>query len=397
MSQARRVLLLSSSTGSGHDMRARAITEWIDRIHGHSVTVRTEQIIENSSLLGRFGVWVYNTIQRHLPWLHNIYFFIVEFVVASHRGKVGFGGAYYRNLLRSFQPDLILSLHDSTNRGYFEDARRVLGSNVHCATYCGEFSGGFGYSRNWINPSTDRFFARTPEARDFAVQRGIPMERTAVFRTLLPPAAFAPPMTRQEKDDLLADLNLQPDRFTLFMATGGYGANHHLPFLKAILPLFPRIQIIMICGRNQSAHRRLKTFLDNHRYLPVHLEGFSSRIHAYLQLAHAVLTRGGANTTMEALHFQCPILYDAMGGLMPQERCTTRFVLQHRAGHLLRRPHHLRQRLEEWIPRNTEYQRIRLALHSMSVSENPPDFLHSLLNNSPLSGSNPLPDNTRDC
>lgn len=396
MSQARRVLLLSSSTGSGHDMRARAITAWIDQIHGNSVTVRTEQIIENSSLLGRFGVWVYNTIQRHLPWLHNIYFFIVEFVVASHRGRVGFGGAYYRQLLRNFQPDLILSLHDSTNRGYFEDARRVLGSSVRCATYCGEFSGGFGYSRNWINPSADHFFARTHKARDFAVQQGMPRQRTDVFRTLLPPEAFSSRISREQKNHLLAELNLQPDRFTLFMATGGYGANHHLPFLKAILPLFPEIQIIMVCGRNQSAHRRLKSFLNDHPQLPVHLEGFSSRIHAYLQLAHAVLTRGGANTTMEALHFQCPLLYDAMGGLMPQERCTTRFVLQHRAGHLLRRPRDLRQRLKEWIPMNGEYQKVRLALRSMAVPENPADFLHSLLNNSPLSCSKPLSDKTRD-
>ena len=46
-----------------------------------------------------------------------------------------------------------------------------------CVTYCGEFSGGWGYSINWIEPSVDLYFSRTPTARDFAVRKGIPRER----------------------------------------------------------------------------------------------------------------------------------------------------------------------------------------------------------------------------
>lgn len=389
MKATRRVLLLSSSTGSGHDMRAQAVEEWIARLAGNTVAVHREQIIENSSALGRFGVWVYNTIQRYQPWLHNLYFFIVEGIVWTHRGRVSFGGRYYRRLLRQLQPHLILSLHDSTNRGYFEEARSILGTHVFCATYCGEFSGGFGYSRNWINPTADLFIARTEEARDFAVRKGMPRERTAVFRTLLPPAALAATLTEERKNALLHQLGFSRDRFTLFLATGGYGANHHRAFLRAVLALHRQLQVIVVCGRNQRAYRQLHGFSQQHPDLPMHLEGYSNRVHQFLQIADAVVSRGGANTTMEALHFQCPLLYDAIGGLMPQERCTTRFVVARGAGCLLQRPSDLARRLELWLRGDAEFRRIRDALARLAVKEDPATRISSLLNTSGIFHSNP--------
>ena len=54
---------------------------------------------------------------------------------------------------------------------YFQTARRILGADkVRCATYCGEFSGGFGYSINWVEPSADLYISRTATARDYAVK-----------------------------------------------------------------------------------------------------------------------------------------------------------------------------------------------------------------------------------
>ena len=105
---SRRILVLTSSTGSGHDMRAKAFAKWVKRLHGDAVEVRIEHVIENSSWLGQFGVWIYNTIHKQAPFLHNIYFFIVELFVLTHSGKVSFGGRYYRELLASFRPDIIL-------------------------------------------------------------------------------------------------------------------------------------------------------------------------------------------------------------------------------------------------------------------------------------------------
>jgi processive 1,2-diacylglycerol beta-glucosyltransferase len=374
-----RVLVLTSSTGSGHDMRAHAFSSWVESEYGNRVEVRIEHIIENGSLLGRFGVWVYNTIHKHGPFLHNIYFFIVELFVFLHVRSVSFGGRHYRRLLAEFRPDVVFSVHDSTNRGYFEDARRVLGDSVRCVTYCGEFSGGYGYSRNWVNPSADHFVARTAPARDFAVQLGMPEERTSVFHTLLPRDAFAPRMEGHQKNSLLRQLGLDPSRFTLFLATGGYGANHHFAFLKALLPLAGRIQVIVVCGRNQRIFEKLSKWVAVHPRLKVYIEGYSTKMSEFYQISQAVVTRGGANSTMEALHFGCPLIYDSLGGLMPQERCTVRYFLQHEAARLIRRPRDLVDVVSAWSGPDGEYEAVLGKLNALREREDPRDLIHTVL------------------
>ncbi|MFO7725808.1 MAG: glycosyltransferase [Oceanipulchritudo sp.] len=376
---SRRILVLTSGTGSGHDMRARAFAEWIRHFHGNRIEVRIEQVIENASLLGRFGVWVYNTIHRRAPFLHNLYFFIVEIFISSHQGSVSFGGRYYRRLLKTFQPDLILSVHDSTNRGYFEDARRILGKDIRCVTYCGEFSGGFGYSRNWVNPTADHFIARTEEARQYAIRLGIPPHRSSVFQRLLPPAAFQAGFSHADREALRRQLGLDPDRFTLFLATGGYGANHHLAFLRHLLPLAERLQVIVICGRDKALHESVLRWSQCHPSLRTYVEGYSTRVSDFLHISDAILTRGGANTTMEALHAECPLLYNSLGGLMPQEQCTVRYVLNHGAARRLRKPRDLPAILRSWASFGPDYAEVRAHLRGLQRDEDPRRLIQSVL------------------
>ena len=376
---SRRILVLTSSTGSGHDMRARAFDEWMRLLHGDRLQVRIEQVIENASLLGRFGVWVYNTIHRHAPFLHNLYFFIVEVFISSHQGSVSFGGRYYRRLLKAFQPHLILSVHDSTNRGYFEDARRLLGPETRCVTYCGEFSGGFGYSRNWVNPSADLFIARTEEARQYAVHLGLPPERTSVFQKLLPPATFENRFSADAGAARRKQLGLHPERFTLFLATGGYGANHHLAFLRHLLPLSDNLQVIVVCGRNKAVYEAVRSWSRRHPVLPTYIEGYSTQVSAFLHLSDAVVTRGGANTTMEALHAECPLLYNSLGGLMPQEQCTVRYVLAQGAARRLRKPRDLPAILRSWTTFSPEYREVRNRLKALQRDEDPARLIQSVL------------------
>ncbi|MEX0323396.1 MAG: glycosyltransferase [Puniceicoccaceae bacterium] len=374
-----RVLVLTSSTGSGHDMRARAFTKWIRQLHGDSIKVHVEQIIENGSMLGRFGVWVYNTIHKRLPFLHNIYFFIVELFVFTHAQRVSFGGKYYRNLLKDFKPDLVLSVHDSTNRGYFEDAKRILGDSVRCVTYCGEFSGGYGFSRNWVNTNADLLIARTNHCREHVLYLGMPMEKTSVFHKFLPPESFEQFISDSEKEEYLNQLGMKKGKFTVFLATGGFGANHHLMYLNALLPLAEHVQVIIICGRNEVVRERVSNWCKNHPQLTAYIEGYSSRVADFLQVSDAVITRGGANTTTEALHFDCPLLYDAIGGMMPQERCTVNYFLDNGAARIIKRPEALTHVVSEWCRFDKEYKDIRSRLDALHYDEDPRDLIQMIL------------------
>ena len=97
-------------------------------------------------------------------------------------------GAGYLRGLQTTRPTLWIALGANALNLV---AEVVLGAeNVRCATYCGEFSGGFGYSINWVEPTADLYVSRTPTARDYAVKLGMPRERTRVRGHMMQPRAY---------------------------------------------------------------------------------------------------------------------------------------------------------------------------------------------------------------
>jgi processive 1,2-diacylglycerol beta-glucosyltransferase len=400
-----RILVLTSSTGGGHDARAEAFAEWCFQLYRHDVDVRIEQMLEKSSLINRSGVRFYNQIQRSAPGLHKIFYAVVELLSYLNRRNVTFGARYFLEVIRSYQPHLIFSVHDCLNRGYFTLARRVLGSErVRCATYCGEFSGGWGYSRNWIEPSVDLYFSRTATANDYAIKKGIPAGKTRVRGGLMLPRSFTEILTSaQQREFRAAQLGLQPDRFTVFLATGGNGANNHFDLLPALLRHAPRVQAIVICGRNKDTYNELVHWRAVHPEFSCHLEGYSDRVHLLLQVSDAIVTRGGTTTCAKALHFRCPIIFNAFGGIMPQEQLTWKYLRNGGGSEKVESGADFGRIIDRWMADAAAYRKVRENFLKLRYEEDPTLVIDELITlgnevaGAALQRRNfPLPDAGRD-
>lgn len=368
-----RILVLTSSTGGGHDARAQAFAEWCFLLYRHDIDVRIEQMLEKSSVVNRSGVQFYNWIQIRLPVLHNIFYAVVEGLSFLNRNKVRLGGTYYREVLTEYRPHLILSVHDCLNRGYFQVARELLGAaKVRCATYCGEFSGGWGYSRNWLEPSVDLFISRTPTARDYAVLHGVPKERTRVRGHLMRPRSQTEVLdSLARRVYLTRRLGLRTDKFTVFLATGGNGAHNHLEMLPTLLKYADEVQVIVICGRNKQAYNEVIHWRTSHPELDCFVEGYSDVMHLYMQVSQAILTRGGTTTCAKALHFRCPIIFNAVGGIMPQEKLTWKFF--NRGGHACKVENgaDFERLIDQWMANRSSYQYYHDEFCALRYEEDP--------------------------
>lgn len=368
-----RILVLTSSTGAGHDARAQAFAEWCFELYRHDVDVRIEQMLEKSSGFFSAGVRFYNWIQKKSPWIHKAFYLFVELLSLLNRRSVSFGRAYYEKVLREYEPHLVFSVHDCLNRGYFQLARKILGEkNVRCATYCGEFSGGFGYSINWVEPSADLYISRTPTARDYAVKLGMPVERTRVRGHLMQPRAHIEVLDEAaQKNFLEQNLELRSDLFTVFLATGGNGANNHLELLPKLLPYADRLQVIVICGKNRETYNQLVHWRSEHPELECYVDGFSERVHLLMQVSDAIVTRGGTTTCAKALHFKCPIIFNAIGGVMPQEALTVKFFQRGAGTELIAGAQDFARIIERWMGDRREYKRMRADFLKLRYEENP--------------------------
>ena len=368
-----RILILTSSTGGGHDARAEAFAEWCFQLYRHEVDVRIEQMLEKSSVVNRAGVGFYNRIQKVAPWLHTAFYTFVELLSYINSRDVTFGRSYFISVLREYQPHLILSVHDCLNRGFFQLARETLGVNrVRCVTYCGEFSGGWGYSRNWIEPSVDLYFSRTPTARDFAVKSGIAPEKSRVRGNLMLPRALLETVTPEERGNFrVKRLGLRPDLFTVFLATGGNGANQHLELLPALVKYADRVQAIVICGKNKQSYNELVHWRANNPEFNCYLEGYSEVVHLLMQASDAIVTRGGTTTCAKALHFRCPIIFNAFQGIMPQEELTWKFFRNGAASNKIENAADFARIIDTWMADPTSYARVKENFLKLRYDEDP--------------------------
>ena len=376
-----RILVLTSSTGGGHDARAEAFAEWCFQLYRHEIDVRIEQMLEKSSVVNRTGVRFYNRIQRSAPWIHKVFYAVVELLSYLNSRRVTFGSAYYVSVLQEYRPHLIFSVHDCLNRGYFPLARAILGSaNVRCATYCGEFSGGWGYSRNWIEPSVDRYFSRTQTAADFAIKQGIAPVKSRVRGNLMLPHAQLEVVADADRAGFRTRrLGLHPRRFTVFLATGANGANNHLELLPVLLRHADRVQAIVICGRNKDTYHELVHWRANHPEFACYLEGNSEIVHLLLQASDAIVTRGGTTTCAKALHFRCPIIFNAFGGIMPQEELTWKFFRNGAASEKVQNPADFARLLGTWMADPSVYQRTRENFLRLRYDEDPTLLIEELV------------------
>lgn len=322
-----KVLVLSSSTGGGHDMRARSLRQWMalpENARGWEC--RIHQALESTHGLYRFGVRLYNAIQKTYPRLHHIYFNVLEILGATRKGDKLLGRQRYVALLEEFRPDVVLSTHGHLNHAFLDLAKDTLGGGqVRCVTYCGELHGGYGFARGWVNPAADVFIGAVAEGCEAAKERQMPEAKVALGGFLLHPDFFRPGEVG-EREVLFRELELDPERFTLLLATGANGANNHRACIAACDRAGLEIQIIALCGNNLAARQAIERFSPRTPGLTVRALGRRDDMPKLLRAVSAVFARPGTGTTSEAIVCGCPILFNAIGGVMPQEGITVRFA-----------------------------------------------------------------------
>jgi|TARA_B110000438_G_scaffold300867_3_gene354298 processive 1,2-diacylglycerol beta-glucosyltransferase len=373
-------MILTSSTGSGHDVRSYALKDWAEKCLGDRVEVEVWHALEESSVVGRFGVWIYNTIQRHLPALHFIFWHITEVWGWVQDFGTPFGGGAVEKRFKASRPHLVISMHDSLNAPYFARARAALGADqVRCAIYCGEWSPGFGFSKHWIDPSVDLFLCRTKAVAELAVERGISPAKCHVFRALLRPTDFESRMAWDERKRYRSEvLNLDSATFTLLLASGMKGADRHEKMLDSIADLGGKVQVIALCGKNETTLTRTRAWAAGHPDFRISIHGFLTEVGPLFQSSDIVLTRGGSNTLAECVHFVVPALFHAERGPMPQEFCTSRFLHREGIGLRIRSARELKQALAGLLEDPDSYDGMIKRMGAFAAAEHPETLVERL-------------------
>ena len=334
-----RLLILTSSTGGGHDARAGAFSEWARRHPELGVETETFSPLEASGPHYRFGLDLYHLVQVHWPRAHHLYFAFLEHAALHSRRWKLLGVRPYVDKLQDFRPDWVLSVHPHLNRGFLDLAREVLGARrIRTGTYCTELDGGYGFSRHWVNPASDAWIGATEPACAHARSLGMPAERSLVGGFVLRPDFYRPEADETQRRAFLHEsFGIETDRPTLLLATGAAGANNHLAFLDVLDRAGLPLQVLALCAHRAPLLERLRSWKPRRSGISLTALPYTREMPRLLRAVDALVSRGGSCTTSESIRSGCPLIVNALGGAMPQERVTLRYLERFGLGRQVRR------------------------------------------------------------
>lgn len=377
-----RILLLTSSSGGTHTLRAHSFEKWNQQLEAERFGFEKEVLhaLEDTHAIYAFGLDIYKWVQQTLPSLHHIYFNYLD-LVGMHRSSDRIVGkkTFQREVARR-KPDVIVSVHSHLNHGFFDLAREVLGKDkITCVTYCGELYGGYGFSRHWVNPKADLFIGAVEETCAEAKKLGMPDEKNFLGGFMLHPSFFATRMKKAEKEKFVREvLKLDPSEFILVLGTSQIGSSNQLPFLEALYNAEFYPQIVVLCEKDLKVKQAVEHWSQEHRKMKVTALPYFNRMSELMQSVSAFVTRPSALTTSEAIMSECPIIFNGIGGTLPQEALAIKYAAAHDFDHIVRSTSALPTIIEEWMQQRGNLLQVKECLRRAQPHRHPLDILERL-------------------
>jgi hypothetical protein len=277
---------------------------------------------------------------------------------------------------RERQPDMVVSFVPHFNRALGESFRRAFPGKpfVTILTDIADFPPHF-----WIERQPQYLICGS----DRAVQQAKSLGHTdeEIFRAsgmVLNPKFYEAPV-----EDRLRErerLGLRPDVTTGVVLFGGHGSKVMRDIAERLDRSSLELQLIFICGKNEKLAAALRSGSPR---LPRFVEGFTTKVNYYMQLADFFIGKPGPGSISEALVMRLPVIVESNAWTLPQERYNCTWVLEKEVGVVLERFRDIEAAVAKMVEPATlaRYRSNAEALHNRAAFEIP-DLLAAILKKS---------------
>ena len=274
------------------------------------------------------------------------------------------------------QPDLLVSFVPHFNRALRQSFAAVYPERpfVTVLTDLADYPPHF-----WIERAPQYFICGSDRAVAQARAMGHPDDH--IFQAsgmILHPRFYEPPIP-----DPLAErrrLGLRSDLPTALVLFGGHGSQVMLEIADRLEQSGLDLQLIYICGKNEKLAQALRAKKSR---LPNFVEGFTSKVNFYMQLADFFIGKPGPGSVSEALAMRLPVIVECNAWTLPQERYNAQWVLEKQVGVVLKSFREINGAVAQVIEPSTlaRFRSNAAALHNRAVFEIP-GFLGQILERS---------------
>jgi processive 1,2-diacylglycerol beta-glucosyltransferase len=328
-----RVLILTASYGSGHNIAAASVAAAFRRAGAEPTIVDHFRDLVHPSF-DRLSRALYYAVLRRAPHLWALAYALGDRMASDSPLALGvtrLGGSGLARLLDDLAPDLVVSVHATPAVVLTELAARGHRVPPHVTVVTD-----FVAHNQWIARGIDRYCVAADEVAYDFVARGIPPSRVVVTGVPVREAF-------EQRVDLAAAraaFGLSSNSPVVVAMAGALGSFGRLPELARTLATLPA-QGVVVAGHD----RRLESAIRRATFgTPVRVFGYVEDIRRLMGAADLLVTKAGGMTLAEAMAAEVPVL--SYGSLPGQERRNERFAARSGIALVARSRRELRQALE---------------------------------------------------
>jgi hypothetical protein len=357
--------------GGGHRAAATAL-EMAIRAEGRlweTHLINLQELLDPLDILKKyFGLRIedfYNSMLRKGWTLGSTQLLkLLQLVIRGyHRPAVRLMETYWREA----KPDMLISFVPHFNRAMYESFSHVFPERpfMTILTDLADYPPHFWIERN----QRQYFICGSERAVEQARAMGHPDDR--IFRAsgmILHPRFYHAPVA-----DRIAErqrLGLERDLPTGLVLFGGHGSKVMLETAERIERSDLNVQMIYICGKNEKLAAALRARTSR---LPRFVEGYTTRVNYYMQLADFFVGKPGPGSVSEALAMQLPVIVECNAWTLPQERYNAAWIMEKEVGVVLRNFRRVERAAEQMIEPATlaRYRANVAAIKNRAIFEIP--------------------------
>lgn len=298
---SKKILILSASTGGGHNRAANALKESFEE-KGYRVEI-LDSLKFTSPTMDKIISKGYEKSAIYTPKAYGRIYKYSDLPLTKSEVNRNLMLEYMvkklKKLIISKQPNFIIGTHPFPLMAVCKLKKRGV-IDIPTMSILTDYT----IHSTWVQNEIDMFItgdefvknllAREGIAHDKIFSYGIPIERN-FFKI-------------RTKDEIREDLALD-DKFTILLMGGSFGAGNVKDEFKRLLSISKDIQIIVVAGRNAGLKEKLEKVLANTiTNKKVHILGFTNNVNELMSISDILVTKPGGLTTTEAILSEIPMI-----------------------------------------------------------------------------------------
>ena len=321
----KKVLIMSASTGGGHNRAARAIKEELTNKTINNITIECEIIDSLKIVNGTMDKLIsrgYEKSAKYTPKAWGGVYKLAETNLASKNEfkdnpLTSLMSRKLKKVLENSKPDLIIGTHPfpmialSTLKKYsevntFTEPIHKYYHNLNVPpliTVLTDYTTHSAYIQNEI----DYYIVGHEYVKELLIEDGIDANKIKPYGIPVEKSF----LYNRDRDIVLSELDFDPNKFTVLLMGGSFGAGNIKDTLTELVSIDRDFQIIVVTGRNKSLKEKLeKALISNESFTDkkISILGFTDKMNDLLAAVDILISKPGGLTTTESLLKEVPMI-----------------------------------------------------------------------------------------